>query len=65
MLPCQSGCPSHFPGCHKTCAHWREFQVRQREQRQAKKDYLTHYNEVCSCMTRQLRAISVPFRCYR
>lgn len=65
MLPCRSGCTAYCDGCHKSCARWQEFQARQREQRQAKKDYLAHYNEVCACMTRQLRAISVPFRCYR
>lgn len=65
MLPCQPGCPAYCDGCHKNCAHWREFQARQREQRQAKKRYLDYYNEVCSCMTRQLRTISVPYRCFR
>lgn len=65
MLPCQPGCPSYCEGCHKACLRWQEFQTRQREQRQAKKHYLHYYNELCSCMTRQLRTISVPYRCYR
>lgn len=65
MLPCQSDCPSFHDGCHKSCAYWREFQARQTVQRQAKKSYLHYYNELCFCMTKQLRTISTPSRYFR
>ena len=65
MLPCQSDCPSFHDGCHKSCAYWREFQALQAVQRQAKKSYLHYYNELCFCMTKQLRTISTPSRYFR
>lgn len=57
MIPCQKSCSAYCEGCHKSCAEWRQFQTRLREERQAKKDYLNYYNELCGAVTRQLRAI--------
>ncbi|HJA63639.1 MAG TPA: hypothetical protein H9719_05825 [Candidatus Intestinimonas stercoravium] len=54
MLPCQSACPDYQHGCHKTCPRWADFQALQRSQRQAKKDYLRFYNELCTQVSRQL-----------
>ena len=59
MLPCQSSCPSFCQGCHKTCGRWKEFQLQQRAQRQAKKDYLAFYNSLCKQVVRQYRAMEV------
>ena len=57
MLPCRSGCPFYQEGCHKTCAKWRLFQKEQSAQRQAKKQYLRFYNDLCTQVVRQCRAI--------
>ena len=64
MLPCQMDCPVYREGCHKTCLRWKEFQQEQRSRRQAKKDYLKFYNELCISVTRQLSAMGTcrPFR---
>ena len=59
MLPCQSSCPAYCPGCHKTCARWKRFQQEQREERQAKKQYLRFYMTLCDHVTRQYRAMQV------
>lgn len=56
MLPCQGQCPSFQPGCHKTCAYWRQYQTRQREERAAKAAYLRFYRDLCGTVARQLRA---------
>lgn len=58
MLPCQTACPEYSPGCHKCCRHWAEFQALQRTQRQAKKDYLKFYNELCGLVSRQLCSLT-------
>ncbi|MEQ2457224.1 hypothetical protein [Flavonifractor hominis] len=58
MLPCQNGCSAYCSGCHKNCGQWREFQARQAIQRQAKKNYLRYYNELCAAVTRQFRMLS-------
>lgn len=57
VIPCQKSCSAYCEGCHKNCAQWRTFQTRLREERQAKKDYLKYYNELCGAVTRQFRAI--------
>ena len=59
MLPCQSSCPAYCPGCHKTCAQWKQFQQAQRETREAKKQYLRFYQALCGQVTRQYRAMQV------
>lgn len=56
MIPCQSTCGDYREGCHKSCARWRAFQARLREERLAKKAYLKYYNELCGEVTRRLRA---------
>ena len=58
MLPCQTCCPDYTPGCHKSCAAWERFQENQRLERQAKKDYLKFYNELCSVVHRQFVALT-------
>ena len=57
MLPCQNQCASYHEGCHKTCAQWQLFQEKQQAQRQAKKQYLQFYNDLCAQVVRQCRAI--------
>ena len=57
MLPCRPGCPFYQEGCHKTCAQWHLFQEKQQAQRQAKKQYLQFYNDLCAQVVRQCRAI--------
>ena len=57
MIPCQKSCSAYCEGCHKSCAEWRQFQTRLREERQAKKDYLNYYNELGGAVPRQPRAI--------
>ena len=57
MLPCRPGCPFYQEGCHKTCAQWQLFQEKQQAQRQAKKQYLQFYNDLCAQVVRQCRAI--------
>ena len=34
MLPCQGQCPDFHPGCHKTCARWRQYLARQQQERE-------------------------------
>ena len=57
MIPCQQTCSAYHEGCHKQCARWAEFQQHKRMERQAKKDYLNYYNELCSAVARHFRAI--------
>ena len=57
MLPCKQNCQAYHEGCHKSCAGWKERQARLRAERQAKKDYLRYYNELCGSVTRQLRGL--------
>ena len=57
VIPCQKSCSTYCEGCHKNCAQWAVFQTRLRAERQAKKDYLKYYNELCGAVTRQFRAI--------
>ena len=56
MLPCQGQCPNYQPGCHKRCAHWRQYLARQQEERAAKNAYLRFCFDLCDTVTRQLRA---------
>ncbi|MBM6925558.1 hypothetical protein [Pseudoflavonifractor phocaeensis] len=61
MMPCQKTCADYQPGCHKSCARWTAFQMEKSRERQAKKDYLKYYNELCGAVARQFRAIgAVP-----
>ena len=64
MLPCQISCSGYRDGCHKTCSRWKAFQESQRSQRQAKKDYLKFYNELCISLARQYGAMGTcrPYR---
>ena len=57
MLPCQQNCPNFKSGCHKTCLSWKEFQQGQTRKRQAQKQYLKFYNELCTDRTQQLLAM--------
>ena len=57
MIPCQKSCSAYCEGCHKSCAEWRQFQTRLREERQAKKDYLNYYNELWGAIPAQCRAM--------
>ena len=57
MIPCGKSCPAYREGCHKGCAEWTRLQARMREERQAKRDYLNYYNELCGAVTRQFRAL--------
>lgn len=57
MIPCGKNCPAYREGCHKGCTEWTQVQTRMREERQAKKDYLKYYNELCGAVTRQFRAL--------
>ena len=57
MIPCQQTCSDYCEGCHKSCARWAEFQRQKCRERQAKKDYLKYYNELCGAVSRQFRAI--------
>ena len=58
MLPCQNSCPRYTPGCHKTCAAWRQFQRQQQAANRAKRQYLQYHNQVCATVVRQLRALT-------
>lgn len=58
MLPCQQTCPQHAPGCHQTCAQWKEFQHQQVLRRQEKKSYLKYYQELYAVRTRQFRILA-------
>ncbi len=57
MIPCQSTCSDYCEGCHKNCTRWADFQQQKSRERQAKKDYLKYYNELCGSISRQYRAI--------
>ena len=57
MLPCQQSCSSYCEGCHKNCLRWAEFQRQKSRERQAKKDYLKYYNELCGAVVRQFSAM--------
>ena len=57
VLPCGKSCSAYCEGCHKGCAKWGEYQTRLRAERQAKKDYLKYYNELCGAVTRQFRTL--------
>ena len=57
MLPCGKSCSAYCEGCHKSCARWEDYQARLRAERQAKKDYLKYYNELCGAVTRQVRTL--------
>lgn len=57
MIPCQQTCSDYCEGCHKNCARWAEFQRQKCRERQAKKDYLKYYNELCGAVVRQLSAM--------
>lgn len=57
MLPCGKSCSAYCEGCHKSCARWGDYQARLRAERQAKKDYLKYYNELCGAVTRQFRTL--------
>ena len=61
MIPCGQTCSSYCEGCHKTCARWAEFQQQKSRERQAKKDYLSYYNELCSSVARQFRSIGAVY----
>lgn len=61
MLPCQNQCASYHEGCHKTCAWWRAFQERQASQRQAKKEYLKYYGELCAQTLLQFTAMQARY----
>lgn len=57
MIPCQPTCSDYREGCHKSCPRWAQFQQSKRRERQAKKEYLKYYNELCGAVTRQFRAM--------
>ena len=61
MVPCGKNCSAYCEGCHKECVKWGEYQTRLRAERQAKKDYLKYYNELCGAVTRQFRTLGA---CY-
>lgn len=61
MIPCQQTCSSYCEGCHKSCARWADFQQQKSRERQAKKDYLKYYNELCGAVARQFRAIGAVY----
>ena len=61
MLPCQNQCASYHSGCHKSCAYWAAFQEHKRLQRQARKEYLKYYGELCAQTLRQLTAMQVRY----
>ena len=61
MIPCQQGCASYCEGCHKSCVRWAEFQRQKSRERQAKKDYLKYYNELCGSVARTYRAIGAVY----
>lgn len=61
MLPCQGQCPNFQTGCHKTCAHWRQYLSQQQKEREAKTAYLRFYFDLCDTVTRQLRAVTVRY----
>ena len=61
MIPCQQTCSSYCEGCHKSCAQWADFQRQKSRERQAKKDYLKYYNELCGAVARQFRAIGAVY----
>ena len=61
MIPCQHTCSSYCEGCHKSCAQWANFQQQKSRERQAKKDYLKYYNELCGAVARQFKAIGAVY----
>ncbi len=61
MIPCRSGCANYCDGCHKTCAHWKELQEKNKAERLEKKAYLEYYNQICSTVLRQYYAAQPRF----
>lgn len=61
MLPCQTGCPDYREGCHKSCSRWTVLQNEQRDQRQAKKQYLRFYGAQCTQMIQQFESMQVRY----
>ncbi len=63
MIPCRSTCPYYTDGCHKSCSYWKEFQEKAQTEREAKKVWLKHENEISSTVLRQYLALS-PRSCH-
>ncbi|MDO5142459.1 MAG: hypothetical protein Q4D31_05510 [Eubacteriales bacterium] len=61
MLPCQSTCAAYRAGCHKTCAHWEQYQIEQRADRAAKKRYLLYHSQRCAQTIHQLRGMQCRY----
>lgn len=56
MIPCKNNCENYFEGCHKSCSYWKEFQEKNRIERQKKKEYLKYHNQICKTVIRQCYA---------
>lgn len=57
MIPCKKTCADYYEGCHKNCERWKHFLQQSSAERKEKKAYLNAYNELCSTIVRQCRAI--------